>query len=324
MKKIYNQKGMTLVEMMVAGAITVATIMVSLSLQKTLSKSQKKSKSFVNQKQTTLQLRKMAVKLAVGLDEDTIDPDLFYAQAVDGQIKRFGTGVSNGAVNSYLPLLNKNTAFALSNKVVTGATSAEDRFEHLVTICIPIEEAQRKLVLDDVEGNNLFRRGVFVTVLNDYKIIKCCPKNNPNCTDGYVNGISGVDGAGAPISADVNYITRIYYRYDNTAKVTGVPILKSIPAIGDHTVVTGAGVFNYIPIDVIADDPPTPLEKVIHGYYTYNNECINKRIIDPDVFIKKPDTDCQNRFSVDMTISEKDISREVDVGVTNLGDDIDF
>lgn len=237
-----NQKGLTLIEITIAGALLGGLLLIAAELMKRVksgTKNLQNKEVQMNMQASRVQLLRNQLK---GLKSNEFDPNLLYRfDSANKSYVRTSSSVSDAQLEAYQGESGLGTSFIYRKRF-------HDRFLNFISVCIPANQSQRTdLKFADLQKNKLWP---FIREEKRGYQVYCCPRNQPMCDDKLIG--------------QKNLVTQVYQHDPKDGSVT--PTLKK----GELSSVTSIGFF-------IFTDSNAP---IIHGrFFTFFNDCLSRKIV---------------------------------------------
>lgn len=290
MNKFNNQSGMTLVEVMIAMVLLTLAIQGAMSLMDFTAKNKITSEHKATMKLASLNFKKVVDKAIEGLDNVNFEKGIFYS--FDG-----ATSVITPRESNDVPDINKHTASYLKNssfsffQKIKSVTTTEIKRE-IVSYCVEINSANTELDRSELVDVTHWPFVSFSSTGTPR--VRCCPKDNPNCTDTDANIFS---------HDQAKYIVKTtVYTWKGTKVIKKRNLIKD----GEKKHINGIGVYFYTPSGV---------QNKLRGFiYTYWNSCINMKILNHST------EGCKPRFYKQFSKIQKTFDVSLGGGINELGD----
>lgn len=249
-----NQKGLTLIEITIAGALLGGLLLIAAELIKRVksgTKTLQNKEVQMNMQATRVQLLRNELK---GLKSNELDHNLLYKlNSSNKSYSRSSSSVSDGQLMTYQGGSGLGTSFIYRKRF-------HNRFLDFISVCIPTNQAlSTNIKFEDLQKNKLW---TFIREDNRGYQVYCCPRNQPMCED--------------KLAGQKNLVAQVYQHDPKDGSVT--PVLKK----GELSSVTSIGFF-------IFADSNAP---VIHGrFFTFFNDCLSRKIVTGKMFDSCHDRD---------------------------------
>ncbi len=290
LRMIKNEKGFSLIEVIISIAILGLISQGAMSLMDFITKykmesSLKSSLALVNQSQL-----KLLDKNIQGLDVSDFAEDLLFRRSGVSMVRDPDHSSTKTAdqINKFMPH-NEFTAYSFitnSKKTHSGVIRRV-----YISYCTEVSDYNNEPALDDLKDDDslfpvLRANGGFVGVF-------CCPKSQPMCSDPLKNAMS----------ENTDYVVKTaMYIYDESWNLKST---KFFPAKGEQRYINSQGFFIYREGD----------SSLIAKSYTVWNECIARKT--------KNDTNlsgCKKRVYHNLKRTSKGFNDSVGSGINDFGD----